>query len=352
MRIAQVAPLCEAVPPKAYGGIERIVAYLTDELIRQGHEVTLFASADSKSSARLINHSTEALRHKGDVQDSLAHNVVQLQDVVTHADEFDLLHFHTGYLHFPVTALMKKTVLTTLHTRLDIPDLVYVYHKFKQQPLVSVSDAQREAMPVDVNWLKTVYHGIPENQYHLGDGAGDYAVFVGKISPEKRPDRAISIAKEAGMKIKIAAKIDHADRSYYETMIAQLIKQPHVEFVGEVGEEQKQSLIGNARAFLFPIDSPEPSSLSVIEALACGTPVIAYNHGAVSELVSHGESGFVVDHFHEAVDALKNIDVISRKDVRAFFERNFTARVMAERYMRIYETLLPQKKTSYELMGV
>lgn len=350
MRIAQIAPLNESISPKTYGGREKVIHYLTEELVEQGHDVTLFASGDSETSARLITHASEALNSDKGVQDTLAHHIAQMQDVIEHADEFDLLHFHTDYLHFPFTSRMNKPKVTTLHGRLDIPDLVYVYHKFKEQPLVSISDSQRTYMPVEVNWLKTVHHGVPADKYEQGDGQGNYALFVGRISPEKRPDRAISIAKEAGMKIKIAARIDQADRTYYEKLIQELLDLPHVEFVGEVSEDEKIQLLKDARALLFPIDWPEPFGTVMIEAMACGTPVIAYKHGAVPELISHGENGFVVEHFDEAVEALNNVDVISREEVRYHFEQRFTSRIMTEKYLEAYGRLTSKKK-SYMHMG-
>lgn len=340
MKIAQISPLYESVPPKMYGGTERVVAYLTEELVKQGHEVTLFASGDSTTSAKLVSHTSEGLRLKN-VQDPLAHHIVQMQYVAEQAHEFDILHFHTDYLHFPFSSFFGKPHLTTLHGRLDIPDLVYVYHKFKDQPIVSISNAQRKGIPIAANWVGTVYHGLPEDLYQRGKGEGDYVAFIGRISPEKRPDRAIQIAKEAGVKIKIAAKIDKADEDYYQTMIKQLMEQPHVEFIGEMGEDQKGEFLGNAKALLFPIDWPEPFGMVLIEAMACGTPVIAYNHGSVPEVVDRGESGFIVNSIPEAVRAVENIDLIDRKKVRETFEKRFSAGVMASNYVKLYEAQIP-----------
>ncbi len=343
MKIAQVSPLYESVPPKMYGGTERVVSYLTEELLRQGHEVTLFASGDSTTSARLISKTKEALRIK-DVQDPLAHHVVQMQDVAERAEEFDFIHFHTDYLHFPLSSRLGIPHLTTLHGRLDIPDLVYVYLTFKDQPLVSISHAQRKGLPVEVNWISTVYHGLPLDLYQQGEGKGDYVAFIGRISPEKRPDRAIEIARKAGIKIKMAAKIDKADESYYLQSIKQLMEQPHVEFIGEIGEDRKGEFLGNAKALLFPIDWPEPFGMVVIEAMACGTPVIAYPLGSVPEIVDKGESGFVVNSIDEAVRALENIDLLDRGRVREVFEQRFSASVMAENYVKAYEQLMPKTK--------
>ncbi|GAA0892731.1 glycosyltransferase family 4 protein [Fulvivirga kasyanovii] len=343
MKIAQISPLYESVPPKLYGGTERVVSYLTEELVRQGHDVTLFASGDSKTNAKLVSLTEDALRLK-DVQDPLAHHIAQMQEVIEHAHEFDVMHFHTDYLHFPFSSLLNKPHLTTLHGRLDIPDLVYVYHKFKKQPLVSISDSQRKGMPVDVNWIGTVYHGLPLDLYRKGEGDGDYVAFIGRISPEKRPDRAIQIAKEAGIKIKIAAKIDTADEDYYQRMIKQLMEQPHVEFIGEIGEDRKGEFLGKAKALLFPIDWPEPFGMVMIEAMACGTPVIAYNHGSVPEVIDKGESGFIVDNVAESVRALENIDLIDRNKVRETFEKRFSTGVMARNYMELYQSLIPSTK--------
>lgn len=346
MKIAQISPLYESVPPRMYGGTERVVSYLTEELVRQGHDVTLFASGDSQTSAELVSHTTEALRLDKTVQDPLAHHITQMQDVADRADEFDILHFHTDYLHFPFSSYLGKPNLTTLHGRLDIPDLVYVYNKFKKQPLVSISNSQRKLMPVDVNWVGTIYHGLPLDLYKKGDGNGDYVAFIGRISPEKRPDRAIAIAKEAGIKIKIAAKIDKADEGYYQNMIKQLMNQPHVEFIGEIGEGEKGEFLGNAKALLFPIDWPEPFGMVMIEAMACGTPVIAYNHGSVPEIIGPGESGFIVESEEEAGKALENVDLIDRNHVRALFEERFSARVMAENYVNLFERMIPKSKKS------
>ncbi|GAB3538155.1 glycosyltransferase family 4 protein [Pontibacter brevis] len=346
MKIAQISPLYESVPPKLYGGTERVVSYLTEELVKQGHEVTLFASGDSSTSARLVSHIHNALRLNQHVEDPLAHHVVQMQDLAERAHEFDVLHFHTDYLHFPLSALLKKPHLTTLHGRLDIPDLQYVYRKFKDQPVVSISDAQRTPLP-QANWLGTVYHGLPLDLYQKGDGDGGYVTFIGRISREKRPDRAIEIAGKAGMRIKIAAKIDKADESYFEHHIKHLLDQPHVEFIGEIGEDRKGEFLGKAKALLFPIDWPEPFGMVVIEAMACGTPVIAYNHGSIPEIINKGESGFVVDNTEDAVRALDNIDLLDRNKVREIFEKRFSVRVMAEHYVRLYEKLTGNKRTSF-----
>ncbi|AKD05924.1 glycosyltransferase family 4 protein [Pontibacter korlensis] len=346
MKIAQISPLYESVPPKLYGGTERVVSYLTEELVKQGHEVTLFASGDSSTSAKLVSHINSALRLNQLVEDPLAHHIVQMQELAERVQEFDVLHFHTDYLHFPLSALLRKPHLTTLHGRLDIPDLQYVYNKFRTQPVVSISDAQRKPL-VQANWLDTVYHGLPLDLYRKGDGDGGYVAFIGRISREKRPDRAIEIARRAGVKIKIAAKVDKADEAYFETEIRHLLEQPHVEFIGEIGEDSKGEFLGKAKALLFPIDWPEPFGMVVIEAMACGTPVIAFNHGSVPEIVNKGESGFIVESIDEAVQALENIDLLDRNKVREVFEKRFSARVMAENYVRLYEQLAGRKESFF-----
>ncbi|MDJ1484061.1 glycosyltransferase family 4 protein [Cytophagaceae bacterium YF14B1] len=343
MKIAQIAPLYESVPPKLYGGTERVVSYLTEELIRQGHEVTLFATGDSNTSARLVSHIDEALRLNPGIQDPIAHHIIQMQDVMERAEEFDILHFHNDYLHFPFSATLGKPCITTLHGRLDLPDLQYVYNKFKDRPLVSISDSQRKPLK-DVCWAGTVYHGLPLDLYNKGEGKGDYVAFIGRISPEKRPDRAIEIARKAGIKIKMAAKIDKADQPYYQKHIRKLMDQPHVEFIGEIGEAQKGEFLGNAKALLFPIDWPEPFGMVMIEAMACGTPVIAFNNGSVPEIIDHGESGFVVNTIGQAVKALNKIDLLDRKLVRKTFENRFSAGIMAESYLHLFERMIPTKR--------
>lgn len=346
MKIAQISPLYESVPPKLYGGTERVVSYLTEELVKQGHEVTLFASGDSRTSAKLVSHVFSSLRLNKNVEDPLAHHVVQMQDVAERAHEFDILHFHTDYLHFPFSALLKRPHLTTLHGRLDIPDLQYVYHKFKDQPVVSISDAQRKPLK-QANWLGTIYHGLPLDLYQKGKGDGDYVAFIGRISREKRPDRAIEIARRAGIKIKIAAKVDKADKEYFEKHIKHLLEQPHVEFIGEIGEGRKGDFLGKAKALLFPIDWPEPFGMVVIEAMACGTPVIAYNGGSVPEIINKGESGFIVDNMDDAVKSLENIDLLDRNRVRETFEKRFSAQIMARNYVSLYEKLSKADQVHY-----
>ena len=338
MRIAQIAPLYESVPPKLYGGTERVVAYLTDELVNQGHDVTLFASGDSITKATLVAVSPSALRLSNHL-DPLAYHILQLQEVFERTKEFDILHFHTDYLHFPFSSNKDLTTITTLHGRLDIDDLKPIYKKFSRMPVVSISNAQREPLPM-ANWIGTVYHGLPLHLYEKGEGKGNYVTFIGRISPEKRADRAIEIARRTNMKIKIAAKIDKADEVYFQKEIEHLFRLPHVEYLGEIGEKAKSELLRNAVALLFPIDWREPFGMVTIEAHACGTPVIAYNHGSVPEIIAHGKNGYVVKDIDEAVEALQNIHLIDRNECRKNFESRFSATIMAKNYLRLYEKLL------------
>jgi glycosyltransferase involved in cell wall biosynthesis len=337
MKIAQVAPLYESVPPQFYGGTERVVSYLTEELVRLGHQVTLFASGDSVTSARLETGCTRALRLARACVDPLAHHTVMLDKILTAAEQFDILHFHTDYTHFPATRALRLPTVTTLHGRLDLPDLRPLYERFDRQPLVSISQSQREPLG-RVNWVGNVYHGLPANLYRLQSG-GDYLAFLGRISPEKRPDRAISIAVKAGMKLKIAAKVDPVDRVYFESTVKPLLDHPNVEFLGEINERQKNEFLGHAYAYLFPIDWPEPFGLAMIEAMACGTPTIAFRCGSIPELIDDGVTGFIVESEEEAVDALKRIKYLSRARCRATFERRFTACRMAKDYLNIYDSV-------------
>jgi glycosyltransferase involved in cell wall biosynthesis len=340
MKIAQIAPLAERCPPRLYGGTERIVSYLTEELIRQGHDVTLFASGDSKTDARLVPCTRIALRLDPDVKDPLPYHMIMLDEVRRQADEFDALHFHIDLLHYPLAADFADRMLTTLHGRLDLPDLKPFYSTFPHLPLVSISDDQRRPMP-PVNWAGTVYHGLPDDLLpFIEKPAGDYLAFLGRISPEKRPDRAIEIAARAGMTLKIAAKVDVTDRAYWEQTIAPMVEGcPNVEFIGEINERQKADFLGNARALLFPIDWPEPFGLVMIEAMACGTPVVAFHNGSVPEVVDDGITGFVVRDMSEAVAAARRVDRLDRAEVRAVFEERFTVKRMARDYLAIYERL-------------
>ncbi|MET1027345.1 MAG: glycosyltransferase family 4 protein [Dongiaceae bacterium] len=340
MKIAQIAPLFESVPPKLYGGTERIVSYLTEELVRQGHEVTLFASGDSVTSAKLVSCSEMALRLNPLVKDSIPYHVIMLDEIRKRADEFDVLHFHIDLLQFPLIRDFADRTVTTLHGRLDLPDLKPFYTKFTEFPLVSISDSQRRPMP-PVNWAGTVYHGLPPDLLPFAaKPKGDYLAFLGRISPEKRPDRAIEIAARAGIPIKIAAKVDRADQAYFNDVIAPRINaDPNAEFVGEINEREKSAFLGNARALLFPIDWPEPFGLVMIEAMACGTPVIAFRSGSVPEIIEDGVSGFIVDSIEEAVEAVRRIETLDRSTVRAVFQRRFVAEHMARNYLDIYHSL-------------
>jgi glycosyltransferase involved in cell wall biosynthesis len=343
MRIAQVAPLYESVPPKYYGGTERVVSYLTEELVRQGHDVTLFASGDSETTARLVATCQRSLRLDKDCQNQMAHHFVMLERVFQHADEFDIVHFHVDYLHFPLSRREAITQVTTLHGRLDIPDLVPLYQEFRDMPVISISNGQREPLPW-ANWQATVYHGLPPDLYRFHAEAGRYLAFVGRISPEKRVDRAIDIAKQVGMPLKIAAKIDRADKDYFDSVIAPLLNDSLVEFIGEIGDTEKGEFLGNAHALLFPIDWPEPFGLVMIEAMACGTPVVAYRGGAVSELVESGDTGFVVETMADAVEAVRRVGELSRKRCREVFEQRFTAARMARDYVHQFERLIARSE--------
>jgi glycosyltransferase involved in cell wall biosynthesis len=343
MRIAQVAPLFESVPPKYYGGTERVVSFLTEELVRQGHSVTLFASGDSETRARLVSGCRRALRLDKNSVDHMALQVLLTEKVYGRAAEFDVLHFHIDYLHYPVSRCHDATHLTTLHGRLDIPELVPLYAEFHDMPVVSISDAQRTPLP-RAGWVGTVYHGLPEDLYRFQPERGDYFAFLGRISPEKRVDRAIRIAERVGVPIKIAAKVDLVDREYYEDVIEPMLGGPRVEFVGEIGEGEKQEFLGNALALLFPIDWPEPFGLVMVEALACGTPVVAYEGGSVAEIIDERRTGFVVNGFREAVAAAQEVSSLNRRDCRNAFEQRFTARRMANDYVALYERLLERRE--------
>lgn len=345
MKIAQIAPLYEAVPPKMYGGTERVVHYLTEELVKQGHDVTLFASGDSVTSARLISNIPSALRLKQDSIDLLAHHIVQLQEVIERASEFELLHFHIDYLHFPVTNKLNVPSVTTLHGRLDIPDLQPLYNKFRSQKVISISKNQKKPLP-QANWIGTVYHGLPKNLLTQGNGNGGYLAFVGRISPEKGVDSAIKIAIESDIPLKIAAKIDNADKEYYESYIKHLLNHPLIEFYGEINEMQKSEFLGNAKALLFPINWPEPFGMVMIESMACGTPVIAFNNGSVPEIIDDKQSGFIVNSVKEAVQAIAELSQFSRDKVREQFEKRFTAPRMAEDYLQIYTSIINNHNSS------
>ncbi|APO79311.1 glycosyltransferase family 1 protein (plasmid) [Rhizobium etli 8C-3] len=340
MKIAQIAPLAERVPPKLYGGTERIVSYLTEELVRQGHDVTLFASGDSLTSAKLVSCSDVALRLHPSMKDPLPYQVVMLEEIRRRALDFDVLHFHIDFLHFPVIREFADRTVTTLHGRLDLPDLKPLYRMFSDIPLVSISNDQRLPMPA-VDWAGTVYHGLPIDILPFTERPrGGYLAFLGRISPEKRPDIAIEIASRVGMPLKIAAKVDAADYVYWDSIIKPMVEMhANVEFVGEINEHQKASFLGNASALLFPIDWPEPFGLVMIEAMACGTPVLAFRRGSVPEIIEDGISGIAVDSVAEAIENIDWLLRLDRRQVRTAFERSFTAERMARDYLAIYRRL-------------
>jgi glycosyltransferase involved in cell wall biosynthesis len=344
MRIAQVSPLYESVPPQTYGGTERVVSFITEELVAQGQEITLFASGDSQTSAKLVPGCKRSLRLSGSV-DHFAHHVAMLDDVMRMAHEFDIIHFHIDYMHFPLSRYCGLPSVTTLHGRLDLADLVPVYKRYSDAPVISVSLAQRKPLP-RVNWVGNIPHGLPVDLYNFYPKGGDYLAFLGRISPEKRVDRAIEIARRAGMPLKIAAKIDNADREYYETVIKPLMSDPNVEFVGEISEDEKGDFLGNAYAYLFPIDWPEPFGLTMIEAMACGTPTIAFKCGSVPEVMQEGLTGFIVDDMDQAVAAVQKVDSIERTACRNVFEKRFTATRMAEQYVDRFQAMVTDPSVS------
>ncbi|MEP6830952.1 MAG: glycosyltransferase family 4 protein [Rhizomicrobium sp.] len=338
MKIAQIAPLVESVPPRFYGGTERVVSWLTEELVAQGHEVTLFASGDSQTSAILEPVVPRALRLDG-IHNSLPYNNIMLDRVAEMRANFDVIHFHIDFFHYPIFRNMAHKTLTTLHGRQDLPELPDIYRAFPHMPLVSISDHQRKPVP-PVNWMGTVYHGLPERQFHEGKGAGGYLAFLGRICPDKGPLEAIEIARLARMKLKMAAKVDPVDQAYFEQVVAPVLaKSPHVEFIGEIDDSRKQEFLGNARALLFPICWPEPFGLVMIESMACATPVIAFKHGSVPEIMEDGLTGFVVETLPEAAAAVGRLDMLFRPSIRSRFEERFSARAMAREYVRIYRRL-------------
>ena len=339
MRIAQISPLAEAVPPKFYGGTERVISWLTEELVDLGHDVTLFASGDSVTSARLEPMWPTAFRLDGSVRDPNALQMTMIEQVCRRAKEFDLLHFHLDYYPFSVMARQSTPFLTTLHGRLDLPEHEPIFSTFPTIPVVSVSNAQRRPAP-NANWIGTVHHGMPEDLLRPVPAEGSYLAFLGRISPEKRVDRAIYIAERCGLPLKIAAKVDPVDRNYFEEMIRPLLAKPHVEYIGEIADAQKSEFLSRAVALIVPIDWPEPFGLVMIEAMACGTPVIAFNRGAVPELIEDGLTGFVVEDETSAVGVLRHLSRLSRTVIRKRFVERFTARRMARDYLAVYRDLV------------
>jgi glycosyltransferase involved in cell wall biosynthesis len=341
LKIAQVAPLFESVPPQSYGGTERVVSYLAEALVDLGHEVTLFASGDSTTRARLVPIVKHSLRLDPQRPDWLPWHMILVDEVFRRADEFDTIHFHVDYVQANGARLTRTPCLTTTHGRLDSPDLAAFLRHFGNQNLVSISNRQRDPLPWYRGWLGTVHHGLPRDLYRFNPEPQDYFAFVGRISPEKRVDRAIEIAIACNVRLRIAAKIDRADQAYLDQRIRRLLDHPLVEFVGEIDDAQKNVFIGNARALLFPIDWPEPFGMVMIEAFACGTPVIAYRCGSVPEVVEHGVTGFIVENQRQAIAAAHSIDRIDRQACRSAFEERFTSINMARRYVDIYHSLRP-----------
>lgn len=339
MRIAQVAPLAEAVPPKAYGGTERVVSWLTEELVRRGHDVTLFASGDSVTRARLEPLVPNALRLENKLALFHAHTMLQMELVADLAHEFDIIHYHVDYHHFSLSRRSKIPNVTTMHGRLDLPDLALLFDCFREMPVVSISDAQRTPLP-QANWVGTVYHGLPrELLAYQGDPQG-YFAFLGRTSPEKGLDRAIEIANTLRHPLRVAAKVDQADRHYFEQVITPLLDSPYVEFIGEINDQQKSEFLGNAKALLFPINWPEPFGLTMIEAMACGTPVVAFTNGSVPEVLTHGETGLLVDNMKDAIAAAEHIETLDRRACREVFEKRFSVEAMTNGYERLFERLI------------
>jgi glycosyltransferase involved in cell wall biosynthesis len=341
MRIAQLSPLTEAVPPKLYGGTERVISWLTEELVAMGHDVTLFASGDSTTSAKLEAMWPKALRLDGSVRDPNALHMAMIEQVCRRADEFDIIHTHLDYYPFSLMSRQHVPFVTTLHGRLDLPEHQPMFETFSSVPVVSISNSQRRPIH-KANWAGTVHHGLPRNLLSPLPIKPSYLAFLGRISPEKRVDRAVRIAQRCGLPLKIAAKVDAVDVDYFDDEIRPLFAQPHVEYIGEITDSQKSEFLSGAVALLVPIDWPEPFGLVMIEAMACGTPVIAYNRGSVPEVVEDGITGFVVEDETSAVGAINNLPKLPREGVRRHFEEKFTARRMAEDYLRIYQKLMFQ----------
>jgi glycosyltransferase involved in cell wall biosynthesis len=350
LRIAQVAPLYESVPPQLYGGTERVVSYLTEELVREGHEVTLFASGDSSTSARLVATCPRSLRLDSKCMDRLAPHLMMLEQVIRRAREFDVIHFHVDYLHLPFVRRCRTPHLSTMHGRLDIPELKPLFREYPEARLLSISNAQRAPLPF-VHWQGTVYHGLPRQLLRPGPGDGGYLAFLGRISPEKGPERAIAIARACGIPLKLAAKVDRADAAYFERVVRPLLEPGVAELVGEIDEREKQEFLGKAMGLLFPIDWPEPFGLVMIEAMACGTPVLAFRRGSVPEIVEDGVTGLLVDSVEEAALAIDRLRALDRRACRAAFERRFTAARMARDYAAAFRELIGLGETRERLRG-
>jgi glycosyltransferase involved in cell wall biosynthesis len=344
MKIAQISPLYESVPPKLYGGTERVVHYLTEELVALGHEVTLFASGDSSTSARLVYPVKKALRLDDRITDVLAPHYRMMEMIEKEAPDFDIIHNHIDYLYYPVIKRSPHTYLTTLHGRLDLPELKPLYSEFSEIPLVSISDSQRAPLKF-ANWKATIYHGLPAGILKPVNRPGKYLAFVGRISPEKRVDRAIEVALLAGIPIRIAAKVDKTDQEYHETKIRHLFDHPLVEFVGEINDHEKQEFLGNALGLLYLIDWPEPFGLAMIESMACGTPVVAYSNGSIPEVIDNGITGYIVNSQEDAVTAVSMLEYLDRGKCRQVFEERFSSARMASDYVSVYETMVSKTET-------
>ncbi|HEY6084820.1 MAG TPA: glycosyltransferase family 4 protein [Nitrospira sp.] len=346
MKIAQLAPLWESVPPKLYGGTERIVSYITEELVRLGHEVTLFASGDSKTAANLKSFCPHALRLNTGLVNRDAPLVLNLEHAFgASSKQYDVIHSHLDFLSFPMSRRSQAPVVTTMHGRLDLPELVPVFQEYAEMPVVSISDAQRTPLP-GANWQATVYHGIPKNLYSLHDRPGSYLAFLGRIASEKCPDHAIEIAKRVGLPLRIAAKVDPADQDYFKQKIERLLDHPLIEYVGEINDVEKNDFLGDAAALICPYDWPEPFGLVLIEAMACGTPVLAYRRGSIPEVIDHGVTGFVCNNLDEMAQAVAGIPLIDRSRCREVFERRFTVERMVQDYLALYERLIAERLSS------
>lgn len=352
MKIAQIAPLYESVPPQLYGGTERVVAHLTDALVELGHEVTLFSAAGAQTRATEVDCRAQALRlDSAPLKSDHASHLSMLHRVREQADNFDILHFHIDLLHFPFFETQASKTLTTLHGRLDIIDLPLAYHLWQAYPLVSISHDQRRPLPT-ANWYGMIHHGLADTHYPFSAQPEGYLAFLGRISEEKGPERAIRLAIATGIPLKIAAKVDSADRAYFHQVIQPLLAHPLIEFLGEIGDHEKSAFLGNARALLFPIDWPEPFGLVMIEAMACGTPVIAWNHGAVPEVVEHGRTGYIVESIDQAIQAIQAVGALDRKAVRAAFEQRFSSQTMARQYAALYARLCTERLTGHLVDGM
>jgi glycosyltransferase involved in cell wall biosynthesis len=349
MRIAQIAPLTESVPPRTYGGTERVVSYLTEELMAMGHDVTLFASGDSVTSAKLESVWPCALRFDTTLRDAMAPQMLLMERVYQQAHEFDVLHCHLDYWPFSLLSRQPTPYITTLHGRLDLPELTPIYDCFDDAPLISISDAQRRPLP-RANFIATVHHGLPPDLLTPRPVPREYLAFLGRICPEKSPDRAIRIARGAGMKLKIAAKVDRVDREYFDTIIRPMIDGDQIEMIGEIGDAEKPGFLSGAKALLLPIDWPEPFGLVMIEAMACGTPTIAYPAGSVPEVIDHGVTGYIVADESAAVSAVSRLDRLSSAAIRNRFETRFTARRMAEDYVSVYRRLAVKSRPALRVV--